>query len=66
MKSDAADFFLEIAVTIHPVAHEALSAFFFDLGCPGVVSESFHDRVFRSYLPRRRTRKSSAQESAPL
>jgi len=51
MKSDAADFFLEIAVTIHPVAHEALSAFFFDLGCPGVVSESFHDRVFRSYLP---------------
>jgi ribosomal protein L11 methyltransferase len=42
---------LEIAVTIHPVAREALSAFFFDLGCPGVVSEGFHDQVFRAYLP---------------
>jgi len=42
---------LEIAVEIHPVAHEALSAFFFDLGCHGVVTQSFHDRVFRAYLP---------------
>jgi ribosomal protein L11 methyltransferase len=51
MKSGAPDF-IEIAVNIHPVAHEALSAFFFDLGCHGVVSQSFHDRVFRAYLPR--------------
>jgi ribosomal protein L11 methyltransferase len=42
---------LEIAVETHPVAHEALSAFFFDLGCHGVVSQSFHDSVFRAYLP---------------
>jgi ribosomal protein L11 methyltransferase len=51
MKSDTADFMLEIAVDIHPVAHDALGSFFFDLGCPGVVSEGFHDRVFRAYLP---------------
>ena len=43
---------LEIAVETHPVTHEALSAFFFDLGCHGVVSQSFHDHVFRAYLPR--------------
>lgn len=42
---------LEIAVETHPVTHEALSAFFFDLGCHGVVSQSFHDHVFRAYLP---------------
>jgi ribosomal protein L11 methyltransferase len=42
---------LEIAVEIHPIAHEALSAFFFDLGCHGVVSQSFDDCVFRAYLP---------------
>jgi ribosomal protein L11 methyltransferase len=52
MKSDVADFMIEVAVDVHPVAHEALSAFFFDLGCHGVVSQSFHDRVFRAYLPR--------------
>lgn len=43
---------LEIAVDIHPVAHEALGAHFFDLGCDGLVTQSFHDRVFRAYLPR--------------
>jgi ribosomal protein L11 methyltransferase len=42
---------LEIAVETHPVAHEAFSAFFFDLGCEGVVSQSFSDRTFRAYLP---------------
>jgi len=51
MKSGAPDF-IEIAVDIHAAAHEALGAFFFDLGCHGVVSQSFHDRVFRAYLPR--------------
>ena len=42
---------LEIAIHIDPVAHEALSAFFFDMGCEGVVSQSFSDRTFRAYLP---------------
>ncbi len=42
---------LEIAIHIDPVAHEALSAFFFDLGCEGVVSQSFSDRIFKAYLP---------------
>ena len=50
MKSGAPDF-LEILVDIHPVAHEALGAFFFDLGCHGVVFQSFQDRLFRAYLP---------------
>lgn len=51
MKSDVADFMIEVAVDIHPVAHEALGAFFFDLGCHGVVSQCFQDRLFRAYLP---------------
>lgn len=51
-KFSEASGWLEIAVDIHPVTHEALGAFFFDLGCHGVVSQSFHDRVFRAYLPR--------------
>lgn len=42
---------LEIALDVHPTAHEALGAFFFDLGCQGVISQGFHDRVFRAYLP---------------
>jgi hypothetical protein len=29
---------LEISIEIDPVAHEALSAFLFDLGCEGIVS----------------------------
>ena len=42
---------LEIAVDIDPVCHEALSAFLFDLGCDGVVSEGFHDFTLKAYLP---------------
>jgi ribosomal protein L11 methyltransferase len=42
---------LEIAIHIDPVAHEALSAFFFDMGCEGVVSQGFSDRTFKAYLP---------------
>ena len=42
---------LEITVQTHKIAHEAVSAFFFDLGCAGVVSEEFKDRSLRAYLP---------------
>ncbi|MBN2124639.1 MAG: 50S ribosomal protein L11 methyltransferase [Deltaproteobacteria bacterium] len=42
---------LEIIVHIHPIAHEALTAFLFDLGCEGVVSEDFQDLAIRAYLP---------------
>jgi len=42
---------LEITIQIHGSAHESLSAFFFDLGCTGVVSEDFQDRSLRAYMP---------------
>jgi ribosomal protein L11 methyltransferase len=44
---------LEISIDIHPVAHEALSAFLFDLGCEGIVSEDLRNRTLKAYWPRR-------------
>jgi ribosomal protein L11 methyltransferase len=41
---------IEISITINPIAHEALSAFLFDIGCEGVVSESFNDTTIKAYL----------------
>jgi ribosomal protein L11 methyltransferase len=41
---------IEISITVKPIAHEALSAFLFDIGCEGVVSESFKDTTIRAYL----------------
>jgi ribosomal protein L11 methyltransferase len=41
---------IEISINTDPIAHEALSAFLFDLGCEGVVSESFTDHTMRAYL----------------
>ncbi|MBW2617001.1 MAG: 50S ribosomal protein L11 methyltransferase, partial [Deltaproteobacteria bacterium] len=42
---------LEISIDIHPIAHEAMSAFLFDLGCTGVVLENFRDSSLKAYLP---------------
>ena len=42
---------LEITIKIEPIAHEAVTAFLFDLGCEGVISEDFHDQSLRAYLP---------------
>jgi ribosomal protein L11 methyltransferase len=42
---------LEIVIDIHPVAREAVTAFLFDLGCEGVVSEDFKDPSLKGYLP---------------
>jgi len=42
---------LEISIVIHPIAHEAMSAFLFDLGCTGVVLENFRDSSLKAYLP---------------
>jgi ribosomal protein L11 methyltransferase len=42
---------LEISIDIHPIAHEAMSAFLFDLGCSGVVLENFRDSSIKAYLP---------------
>ena len=41
---------LEISFDIDPVAHEALSAFLFDLGCEGLVSEDSPNRSFKAYF----------------
>lgn len=40
---------IEISININPITHEALSAFLFDMGCEGVVSESFADTTMRAY-----------------
>ncbi len=42
---------LEISLQADPALHEPLSSFLFDLGCTGVVSEDFHDRTLKAYLP---------------
>ncbi len=42
---------LEISIHIPAVAHDALSAFLFDLGCTGVVSEDCEDHTLKAYLP---------------
>jgi ribosomal protein L11 methyltransferase len=42
---------LEISIQIHPVAHEALSALLFDLGCEGLVSENLQGFTLKGYLP---------------
>jgi ribosomal protein L11 methyltransferase len=41
---------LEISVDVDPATHEALSAFLFDMGCEGVVSEDFNDYTIKAYL----------------
>jgi ribosomal protein L11 methyltransferase len=41
---------LEISVDVDPAAHEALSAFLFNIGCEGVVSEDFNDYTLKTYL----------------
>jgi ribosomal protein L11 methyltransferase len=42
---------LEISLQADPALYDPLSSFLFDLGCAGVVSEDFHDRTLRAYLP---------------
>ena len=42
---------LEIAIDAAPELNDPLSAFFFDLGCTGVVWEDFGNRTLKAYLP---------------
>ena len=42
---------LETFIEIDPVAHEALSAFLFDLGCEGIVSDDDPHRALKAYFP---------------
>ena len=41
---------IEISIDIHHEANEALSAFLFDLGCKGVVTEGLRDHKLKAYL----------------
>ena len=41
---------LEISIHIHPISHEALSAFLFDLGCEGIVSGEYPDHNLKAFL----------------
>ena len=41
---------LELSIEIDPVAHEALSAFLFDLGCEGIVSQDSPHHAFKAYF----------------
>lgn len=41
---------LEISIEIDPVAHEALSAFLFDLACEGIVVEDAPHQAFKAYF----------------
>jgi ribosomal protein L11 methyltransferase len=43
---------LEIAIDIHPITHEAVNSFLFDLGCDGIVSEDFTQKsIVKAYTP---------------
>jgi ribosomal protein L11 methyltransferase len=42
---------IEISIHIDPIAHEALSAFLFDLGCTGIITEAMQDHALKAYLP---------------
>ena len=42
---------LEIAIDAAPELSDPLSAFFFDLGCTGLVWEDFENRTLKAYLP---------------
>jgi ribosomal protein L11 methyltransferase len=41
---------LKISIEIDPVAHDALSAFLFDLGCEGIAVEDAPHQIFNAYF----------------
>lgn len=41
----------EVHIRVHPVAHEAVNAFLFDLGCTGTVSEERDGDLMVAYFP---------------
>ncbi|MCU0597009.1 MAG: 50S ribosomal protein L11 methyltransferase [Desulfobacterota bacterium] len=42
---------IELLIEVHPVAHEAVSAFLFDLGCKGIVDDEKGGDSLKAYLP---------------
>jgi ribosomal protein L11 methyltransferase len=45
---------VEITIDVHPIAHESVGAFLFDLGCSGVVTQNFQNHSLKAYLPAER------------
>jgi ribosomal protein L11 methyltransferase len=41
----------EISIDVHPIAHEAVGAFLFDLGCEGIATEGADAGTLKAYLP---------------
>lgn len=48
---------LELAIYVHPVAHDSLSVYLFDLGCTGVYIEDIKGNPLKAYLPANRDSK---------
>ncbi|MFC1532994.1 50S ribosomal protein L11 methyltransferase [Thermodesulfobacteriota bacterium] len=46
---------LEISIDVDPIAHEAIGAFLFDLGCEGIILEALNDPTLKAYLPFRKS-----------
>jgi ribosomal protein L11 methyltransferase len=45
---------MEITIDVHPIAHESVGAFLFELGCSGVVTQNFQNHSLKAYLPAER------------
>jgi ribosomal protein L11 methyltransferase len=45
---------VEITIDVHPIAHESVGAFLFELGCSGVVTQNFQNHSLKAYLPAER------------
>ena len=43
---------LEVIIHVHPAAREGLFSLLFDLGCEGIVTESFGDSCIKTCLPK--------------
>jgi ribosomal protein L11 methyltransferase len=46
-QTDFGQQWIEISIDVHPTAHEAVSAFLFDLGCEGIIDE---DSTIKAYF----------------
>ncbi len=54
---------LEIEIDIHPVTHEAVSAFLFDLGCQGVMNRGpSHNLTLNAFVPLQKGLKKTRRE----
>jgi ribosomal protein L11 methyltransferase len=42
---------VEATITVHPICHDAVSAFLFEAGCTGIVSDPSSSKTLTAYLP---------------